>query len=74
MGRIVVEMGGGVVISCEISQGTPRIAEWGLSRGLGAFSEFLKGGLRILPFGLISSQSVFLVVVTSVLERETWSC
>ena len=69
----MVEMGGGVVISCEISQGTPRIAEWRLSRGLGVFSEFLKGGLRILPFGLIS-QSVFLAVVTSVLEPATWSC
>lgn len=69
----MVGMGGGVVISCEISQGTPRIAEWRLLRGLGVFDEFSKGGLCILPFGRISSRSVFLVVVTSVFELETWS-
>lgn len=70
----MVEMGGGVVIVCEVSQGTPRIAEWRLLRGLGVFGEFLKGGRWILPFGLVSHQSVFLVVVTFVFEVETWSC
>lgn len=62
----MVEIGGGMVIKCEISEGTHWFWKQRLLQGLAIFCEFLKRALDSSK--LTSLQAVFHVVDSSVFE------